>query len=80
MKKRTCFWGYGKREQRLEAKAAYLLARGYREAADAVAKQFLASRAAARGRSYTPRVRGTGIPAPRHGWRYKHGQLVRRSL
>jgi len=78
MKKRTTHYRYGKHEQRLEAKAEQLMRAGHREASNAVARELSASREAARNSEYTPRRVGTGIPAPRHGYRYEGGKLVRR--
>ena len=78
MKKRTRHFGYGKYEQRLEAKAVSLMRAGQREASNAVARELSAHRAAARERGYQPRHISTGIPAPRHGYRYEGGKIVRR--
>lgn len=78
MKKRTRHFGYGKYEQRLEAKAVQLMRAGQREASNAVMRVVSESRKETRSRDYQPRVRGTGIPAPRNGYRYERGELVRR--
>jgi len=78
MKKRTKHYGYGKHEQRLEAKARQLMQLGKREASNAVSRQLSASRAEAHEREYAPRVVGTGIPSPRHGFRYELGKIVLR--